>query len=97
MTTIKISELHPAGYDLLADPESYMTQLDNNELDSISGGEAPFNDLGDFFGYTATATAAATAVGGAVAASLISATPGAWAGSAAAFGASAAASAMAYD
>jgi hypothetical protein len=38
MATIDISDLCPVGYDLFSDSESYMTELDSGELNSISGG-----------------------------------------------------------
>lgn len=38
MSTIKISDLHPAGSDLFSDSESYMSELGDNELDIINGG-----------------------------------------------------------
>ncbi len=37
MATIGISDLKPAGYDLLYDSESYMTDLSKDELE-IQGG-----------------------------------------------------------
>jgi hypothetical protein len=38
MANITISDLRPAGYDLLSDSESYMSKLSVSELDSINGG-----------------------------------------------------------
>lgn len=35
---IKISELHPTGAELFSDSESYMSELGDNELDSVNGG-----------------------------------------------------------
>lgn len=40
MATITISDLHPAGSALFSDPESYMTELVDSEIDSINGGIA---------------------------------------------------------
>lgn len=37
MATIAISNLHPAGYDLFSDSESYMMALSEDEL-QITGG-----------------------------------------------------------
>lgn len=59
MSKINIFDLHPAGYALLTDSESYMHPLSSAETDSIHGGDEPFNDLGDHFGYWAYGTAAA--------------------------------------
>ncbi|MBD1943769.1 hypothetical protein H6F50_15625 [Coleofasciculus sp. FACHB-712] len=98
MTTIKISELKPAGYDLLSDSESYMNQLGNNELDSVSGGDKPFNDVGDYVGYGLLWTAGAMSVVSAVGLSFASpAAPGALIASGAGLATFAAASAAAYD
>nr|AVH79659.1 hypothetical protein [Desmonostoc muscorum PCC 7121] len=41
MASIAISDIHPAGYDLLFDGESYMTDLNSNELDRVIGGTEP--------------------------------------------------------
>ena len=38
MSTIKISDLHPTGYDLFSDSEGYMNELGDSELDIINGG-----------------------------------------------------------
>jgi hypothetical protein len=38
MATINISDIRPAGYDLLLSDEGYMTDLNENELDSAVGG-----------------------------------------------------------
>ena len=40
MATINISDIRPAGYDLLLSDEGYMTDLNENELDSAVGGTA---------------------------------------------------------
>ena len=37
MATIKISDLHPAGYDLFSDEESYLMSLTEDEL-NVQGG-----------------------------------------------------------
>ena len=90
MTTIKVSELHPAGYDLLADPESYINQLSNNELSSVRGGEDFTNDTGDWVGGTINSAAGNVASLGAalsVAATPASSTPACGAAGAAGFAA----------
>ena len=104
MTTIKVSELHPAGYDLLADPESYMNQLSNNELSSVRGGEAFTNDPGDWVGGAVNSLAASAAAGGGALAgaatpesSSAPCTAAATAGAGGALGTLAAASAAMYD
>lgn len=38
MPNIKINDLHPAGFELFSDSESYMNELGDGEFDSISGG-----------------------------------------------------------
>ena len=38
MSTIKISELHPAGYDLFQDSESFLNELTERQLKSVVGG-----------------------------------------------------------
>jgi hypothetical protein len=38
MANIKISDLNPAGSDLLRDSESYMNELGDGELGTINGG-----------------------------------------------------------
>lgn len=38
MATINISEIRPTGSNLFSDFESYMNELVDSELDSISGG-----------------------------------------------------------
>lgn len=38
MASIKINNLQPAGTDLFHDSESYLNELNNQELDVISGG-----------------------------------------------------------
>lgn len=40
MANIAISDLHPTGYDLFSDSESYMKDLSDGELD-IQGGVTP--------------------------------------------------------
>ncbi|MBN3962300.1 MULTISPECIES: hypothetical protein [unclassified Nostoc] len=37
MASIKISDLRPAGYDLFADQESYLTSLTEDELGTQGG------------------------------------------------------------
>lgn len=41
MSTINISDLHPAGSELFSDSEGYMNELGDNEFDSIYGGLLP--------------------------------------------------------
>lgn len=41
MASIAISDIRPVGYDLLFDGESYMTDLNENELDRVVGGTEP--------------------------------------------------------
>jgi hypothetical protein len=43
MSSIIISNLHPAGSDLLSDSESYITELSEAEL-GIQGGLKPLQD-----------------------------------------------------
>ena len=38
MANITISDLRPAGFDLFADPENYVSELSDNELGTINGG-----------------------------------------------------------
>jgi hypothetical protein len=38
MANITISELRPAGADLFSDSESYLNDLNDNELDNVAGG-----------------------------------------------------------
>jgi len=45
MTSIKIFNLHPAGSELFKDSESFMTELADNELDSINGGTGIYSRL----------------------------------------------------
>lgn len=40
MSTIKISQLHPTGLDLLQDSESFLHELCDRDLVSIHGGAA---------------------------------------------------------
>jgi len=40
MATIAISDLHPAGYDLFSDSESYISSLSEDEL-GLQGGGTP--------------------------------------------------------
>lgn len=64
MSNINIFDLHPAGYALFTDSESYMHSLSSAETDSIYGGDRPSNDIGDVVGYTATAFAAGLSLAG---------------------------------
>jgi lactobin A/cerein 7B family class IIb bacteriocin len=41
MSTINISDLHPAGSNLFSDSESYMNELGDSQLDMINGGGSP--------------------------------------------------------
>jgi hypothetical protein len=41
MSTINISDLHPAGSNLFSDSESYMNELGDSQLDMINGGATP--------------------------------------------------------
>jgi lactobin A/cerein 7B family class IIb bacteriocin len=50
MASIAISDLHPAGYNLLFDGESFMTDLNENELDRVSGGTPPLAIVAIGFG-----------------------------------------------
>lgn len=38
MAEIKLSELRPAGSELLQDSESFLTELSDRELDNVVGG-----------------------------------------------------------
>ena len=38
MANITIFDLRPAGFDLFADPENYVSELSDNELGTINGG-----------------------------------------------------------
>jgi hypothetical protein len=38
MSTIKITELYPAGSELFQDSESYLNELNNQEIEVIGGG-----------------------------------------------------------
>jgi hypothetical protein len=39
MTNITISDLHPTDFDLLPNPESYMRELSDEELNAKTGGQ----------------------------------------------------------
>lgn len=41
MATINISDIRPAGYDLLFDAENYTEDLSGNELNRVVGGTEP--------------------------------------------------------
>ena len=41
MASIKISDIYPAGLDLFADSECFMTELTENELNINYGGISP--------------------------------------------------------
>lgn len=41
MPIIEIQDLHPTGYDLLADEESYLKELSSDEEISVEGGYSP--------------------------------------------------------
>lgn len=41
MSNIAISDLHTTGSDLFSDSESYLNDLDNNEIEIIKGGLTP--------------------------------------------------------
>ncbi|BAT55119.1 hypothetical protein NOS3756_40970 [Nostoc sp. NIES-3756] len=43
MASIAISDIRPVGHELLFDSESYMTELNSNELDRIVGGTDPIS------------------------------------------------------
>ena len=51
MANIAISDIHPAGYNLLSDNESYMTEFNNDELNHVVGGITIFLIAG--LGYQA--------------------------------------------
>jgi hypothetical protein len=38
MTSIKISDLHPVGFDLLQDTESFFDELSDQEIETVQGG-----------------------------------------------------------
>ena len=40
MATIKISELRPAGSELLQDSESFLNELSDHELENVVGGDS---------------------------------------------------------
>lgn len=42
MSTIKISDLHPAGSDLFLDSESFINDLVDGEIGAIQGGFSSF-------------------------------------------------------
>ncbi|MDF5706991.1 MAG: hypothetical protein PUP90_04725 [Nostoc sp. S4] len=42
MASINVLDIRPAGHDLLLDAESYMADLNENELDRVVGGTEPF-------------------------------------------------------
>nr|AVH79658.1 hypothetical protein [Desmonostoc muscorum PCC 7121] len=41
MASINILDIRPAGHDLLFDAESYMADINENELDRVVGGTEP--------------------------------------------------------
>ncbi|OKH40857.1 hypothetical protein NIES2119_00655 [[Phormidium ambiguum] IAM M-71] len=41
MSTIKISDISPVGYDLFSDSESYMMALSEDEFSDIGGAGSP--------------------------------------------------------
>lgn len=41
MSSIKISDLSPAGSELFSDSESYMSELTDDNLETINGGATP--------------------------------------------------------
>lgn len=41
MASINILDIRPAGHDLLLDSESYMSDINENELDRVVGGTEP--------------------------------------------------------
>ena len=41
MAAIKINDLRPVGSELFKDPESYLNELNNQELDVINGASFP--------------------------------------------------------
>lgn len=43
MATISISDICPAGYDLLFDADKYMNDLNDNELNRVVGGTEPIS------------------------------------------------------
>ncbi|WP_190462920.1 MULTISPECIES: hypothetical protein [Oscillatoriales] len=50
MATIKISDLHAAGSELLLDSESYLNELTNQEgLNVLGGGGVSFSGHGWYF------------------------------------------------
>lgn len=53
MANIKIADLHPAGYELFSDSETYMSQLSSHETGSIRGGGF-LDDWGDLVGGAVT-------------------------------------------
>jgi hypothetical protein len=52
MATIKISDLHTAGSELLLDSESYLNELTNEEGLGVLGGQAVALDGGFTLNFT---------------------------------------------
>nr|AVH79623.1 hypothetical protein [Nostoc sp. PCC 9201] len=46
MASITISDIRPVGHDLLLDTESYMTDLNENELNRVVGGTGVLIGIG---------------------------------------------------
>ena len=44
MSEIKLSELRPAGSELLQDSESFLTELSDRELENVAGGHDSRSD-----------------------------------------------------
>jgi hypothetical protein len=60
MSTIKVSDLHPVGFEFFYDSESYMREMSDEEL-AIQGGITPWivassEPCGMFVAYTIAAT-----------------------------------------
>jgi hypothetical protein len=39
MATIKIAELHPVGYELFQDAETFLNELSASEIETVEGGK----------------------------------------------------------
>lgn len=45
MANIAISDLNPVGFNLLSTSDSYMSELSNEELNTLVGGAGSYDDL----------------------------------------------------
>jgi lactobin A/cerein 7B family class IIb bacteriocin len=63
MASIKISDLHPSGFDLFGDSESFLDELNDNDLATINGGAAESLILAAVLGGVAIGGAVGFAVG----------------------------------